>query len=161
MGASLLSDGLLIEGTSDPYGRLWVANLLRKRDSDRLLVEGLLFSTNFRWGFEPSLFQPVLPKDYIHRMQPGEAIHAFFDAWRQAFQEVQAMKAFGLRQLRVRDHLPVARIEVPEQDLAALIEPQVRARIVARFKEIGYTYVSLDLSGFRSGSLNEVLQSDE
>ena len=70
-------------------------------------------------------------------------------------------QAFGLRQLRVRDHLPVARIEVPEQDLAALIEPQVRARIVARFKEIGYTYVSLDLSGFRSGSLNEVLQSDE
>ena len=47
------------------------------------------------------------------------------------------------------------------RDLAALIEPQVRARIVARFKEIGYTYVSLDLSGFRSGSLNEVLQSDE
>jgi uncharacterized protein len=64
---------------------------------------------------------------------------------------------FGLRQLRVRDHMPVARIEVPGPDVQRLADPQVRGCIVARFKELGYTYVTLDLAGFRSGSLNEVL----
>jgi uncharacterized protein len=66
-------------------------------------------------------------------------------------------EAFGLRQLRVRDHLPVARIEVPEADLPALAAPGARARIVAALTGLGYTYVTLDLAGFRSGSLNEVL----
>ena len=68
-------------------------------------------------------------------------------------------EAFGLRQLRVRDHLPVARIEVPEADLAALAERGARERIVTRLRALGYTYVTLDLAGFRSGSLNEVLDS--
>jgi uncharacterized protein len=65
----------------------------------------------------------------------------------------------GLRQLRVRDHMPVARIEVPESELAALVAPDVRSRIVRRFKGLGYAYVTLDLAGFRSGSLNEVLDA--
>jgi len=65
----------------------------------------------------------------------------------------------SLGQLRVRDHMPVARIEVPEAELGRLVEPGVRAAIVAGFKELGYTYVTLDLAGFRSGSLNEVLGS--
>ncbi len=65
----------------------------------------------------------------------------------------------SLRQLRVRDHMPVARIEVPEAELGRLVEPSVRAAIVAGLKELGYTYVTLDLAGFRSGSLNEVLGS--
>jgi uncharacterized protein len=68
-------------------------------------------------------------------------------------------QAFGIRQLRVRDHQPIARIEVPEPDFPALMSPDARARIVDKFKELGYTYVTLDLAGFRSGSLNEVLQS--
>jgi uncharacterized protein len=68
-------------------------------------------------------------------------------------------EGFGLRQLRVRDHLPVARIEVLEADLLALVEPEARARIVSRFRELGYTYVALDLAGFRSGSMNEVLEN--
>lgn len=66
-------------------------------------------------------------------------------------------QAFGLRQLRVRDHLPVARIEVPEADFDRLTVPEVRRQIVNRFKELGYTYIALDLAGFRSGSLNEAL----
>jgi pyridinium-3,5-biscarboxylic acid mononucleotide sulfurtransferase len=65
----------------------------------------------------------------------------------------------SLRQLRVRDHMPVARIEVPEAELARLVEPGVRAMVVAKLRELGYTYVTLDLAGFRSGSLNEVLGS--
>ena len=64
--------------------------------------------------------------------------------------------AFGLRQLRVRDHMPIARIEVLESDMSVLVDPCARARVVSRFKELGYTYVTVDLAGFRSGSLNEL-----
>ena len=63
----------------------------------------------------------------------------------------------GIRQLRVRDHWPVARIEVPEAELAMLADAELRARIVARFRELDYVYVALDLAGFRSGSMNAVL----
>jgi uncharacterized protein len=66
-------------------------------------------------------------------------------------------ETFGLGQLRVRDHMPVARIEVPGDAIARLVAPTVRAQVVAHLKELGYTYVTLDLAGFRSGSLNEVL----
>jgi len=65
---------------------------------------------------------------------------------------------FALRQLRVRDHFPLARIEVPESEIARLTHPDVREQIVLRLRELGYRYVTLDLQGFRSGSLNETLE---
>jgi uncharacterized protein len=60
----------------------------------------------------------------------------------------------GFGDLRVRDHGDVARIEVPPDEITHLAQPEVRAQIVARFKELGYTYVALDLEGYRRGSLN-------
>jgi uncharacterized protein len=65
------------------------------------------------------------------------------------------LRSLGLRQLRVRHHGDVARIEVEPQDIDALVRE--RDAVVARLKELGYQYVTLDLAGFRSGSLNEVL----
>lgn len=96
----LLPGGLLIEGTSDPFGRIWVANLLRKAADKRNVwdVEALIFSTNFRTAFDVSQFQAILPKNYIHRMLPGEAIYDFFAAWKQSSQETSAMQVWGLRQ---------------------------------------------------------------
>lgn len=103
LGSHLLPGGLLIEGTSDPFGRVWVANLMRKPASGDPLapmrVEGLLFSTNFRWGFEPGIFQPVLPKNYIHRVVPPEPIYGFFTEWKRAYQECLTVRTLGLRQL--------------------------------------------------------------
>jgi hypothetical protein len=103
LGRYLLPGGLLIEGTSDPFGRLWTANLLRKPAGDDtsmpLTHEGLLFSTNFRWGFEPRMFQPVLPKNYIHRVVPGEPIYDFFAHWVTAYQASLSLQSVGLRQL--------------------------------------------------------------
>jgi uncharacterized protein len=61
------------------------------------------------------------------------------------------------RHLRVRDHFPVALIEVAAAHLGNLVEPAIRERLVARLKALGYRYVTLDLTGFRSGSLNEVM----
>ncbi|TAK13381.1 MAG: methylase [Anaerolineae bacterium] len=97
LGASLLPGGLLLEGTSDPFGRLWVANLLRKGDTG-LGLEAVVFGTNFRWGFEPALFQPVLPKNFIHRMTPGEPVYEFFEDWKAAARAVIGVKDLGLRQ---------------------------------------------------------------
>ncbi|MHC4983818.1 MAG: ATP-dependent sacrificial sulfur transferase LarE [Planctomycetota bacterium] len=61
----------------------------------------------------------------------------------------------GFRQCRVRDHGTVARIEVPVSDLDGVLA--ARERIVESFKALGYAYVTLDLQGFRSGSMNEPL----
>jgi len=96
MGSTLMEGGLLIEGTSDPFGRIWVANLLRKINGE-LRVEGLLFSTNFRWGFDPAIFQPVLPKNHIHRMIPGELIYEFMDSWKRGALETIAFRDWGTK----------------------------------------------------------------
>jgi hypothetical protein len=98
MGQYLIPGGLIIEGTSDPYGRVWTANLLRKGQGSDLCHEGLVFGTNFRWGFEPEIFQPVLPKNYIHRMVEGESINTFFGAWKAAARQTIGFKAYCLRQ---------------------------------------------------------------
>lgn len=63
----------------------------------------------------------------------------------------------GFRQVRVRQHENMARIEVPPTDLVEAIS--VAETINAKLKEIGYKYVTLDLQGYRSGSMNEVLPS--
>jgi uncharacterized protein len=65
---------------------------------------------------------------------------------------------FGLRELRVRlEANDLARIEVPAPALPRLTEPETRERVVGRFRELGFRYVTLDLEGFRSGSLNVVV----
>ena len=59
----------------------------------------------------------------------------------------------------MRHHDTIARIEVEPQDFATLTDESVRAQVAAKFREIGYSYVTLDLQGFRSGSMNEVLSA--
>jgi uncharacterized protein len=64
----------------------------------------------------------------------------------------------GLRLLRVRYHKgDLARIEVPIEDLARLADPEVRKGLIATFRELGFKFVTLDLEGFRSGSLNTLI----
>jgi uncharacterized protein len=64
----------------------------------------------------------------------------------------------GLRLLRVRYHKgDLARIEVPVEDLARLADPEVRKGLIAAFRELGFKFVTLDLEGFRSGSLNTLI----
>ena len=67
------------------------------------------------------------------------------------------LRSLGVERLRVRHHDTVARIEVGPDDFGVLLDDDTRRGVVERFREIGYSYVTLDLEGFRSGSLNEVL----
>lgn len=70
----------------------------------------------------------------------------------------EVLRQEGFRECRVRYHGPVARIEVPPADLARILTSDVRQRIVAAFKGIGFRFVTVDLQGFRSGSLNEAIE---
>lgn len=67
------------------------------------------------------------------------------------------MHDLGFRECRVRHHDTVARIEVPVEQIASLLSPDMRTRIDAAFREFGYQHVTVDLRGFRSGSLNDVI----
>lgn len=73
----------------------------------------------------------------------------------------QFLRDLGLRQVRVRHYGDTARIEVPQADIARLSQEETRRRIVARFKELGYIYITLDLEGYRTGSMNEVLSAEQ
>jgi uncharacterized protein len=81
-----------------------------------------------------------LSKGGLHRVGAAE------DALRQMLR---------LRQLRVRDHFPIARLEVPPEAIAGLAEANTRSAILDLLHGLGYRYVTLDLAGYRMGSLND------
>ena len=68
----------------------------------------------------------------------------------------QALKGLGFIQVRVRVHGDLARVEVERSELERLAAPAIRAQVVDTLKGLGYRYVTLDLEGFRSGSMNPV-----
>lgn len=63
----------------------------------------------------------------------------------------------GIEQVRVRCHNKLAKIEVEEKDLLFLMEEDLRKKIISKLKQLGFIYVTLDLQGYRSGSMNEEL----
>ena len=67
----------------------------------------------------------------------------------------------GFKQLRVRHHENIARIEISADDFDVLTSEPLRTEVPSYFKSLGYSYVTLDLEGFRSGSLNEILNSKD
>lgn len=70
----------------------------------------------------------------------------------------QLLLDMGFHQVRVRIHGMMARIEIDPSEFAILMEENNRMKITGEFKKYGFTYVSLDLMGYRTGSMNEVLQ---
>lgn len=69
----------------------------------------------------------------------------------------QFLLDLGFGQLRVRIHGDMARIELKPEDFGRFMEDEIRTKVYKRFKEIGFTYVSLDILGYRTGSMNETL----
>ena len=70
----------------------------------------------------------------------------------------EKLRELGFRQVRLRHHGELARVEIDPAELPKALEPEMAARIVREIKPLGFRYVSLDLEGYRTGSLNEVLQ---
>ena len=69
-----------------------------------------------------------------------------------------AVRALGFRVFRVRHHDTLARLEIARDEMGRALEPEVNEALVTALKAVGYQYVSLDLQGYRTGSLNEVLR---
>jgi uncharacterized protein len=70
----------------------------------------------------------------------------------------EAIRALGFRQFRVRFHGELVRIEIAKEELAAALKPEMAREFTAIFKPLGFLYVTLDLEGYRQGSLNAALQ---
>lgn len=70
----------------------------------------------------------------------------------------QSLRAMGFRQVRVRHHQEIARIEVGRDEINSLIEPETASRVSHNLKELGFKFVTIDLDGYRTGSLNETLK---
>lgn len=76
-------------------------------------------------------------------------------------QAEQLLLDMGFHQIRVRIHGNIARIEVLPEEIARLVEEENRTRIAKQLKEYGFDYVTLDLLGYRTGSMNETLTKEE
>ena len=73
-------------------------------------------------------------------------------------QAERLLSSCGFLQFRVRIHDRLARIEVMPEDFSRLMEDGLRQQVTARLKEYGFSYVALDLQGYRMGSMNETLE---
>lgn len=89
------------------------------------------------------------------RFPYGESITP--DKLRMVDLSEQYLLDLGFHQVRVRPHGDLARIETDENGFNALMDKRCREKIQLKFKEIGFTYVSLDIMGYRTGSMNETL----
>jgi len=77
---------------------------------------------------------------------------------RQIEQAESVVRNLGFRIFRVRHHDDTARLEIAKAEMPRALDPDVNARLVSSLKALGYQYVSLDLQGYRLGSLNEALR---
>jgi len=128
-------------------------------------------------GVECPLMQAGLTKAHIRRLSRdlglatadlpaspclASRIAYGLEVTEERLRQVEEAEAFlwseGLAEFRVRHHDTLARIEVRPQDLARVIAEPLRSRLVDRLRALGFKYVSLDLQGFRSGSMNEAIQ---
>jgi uncharacterized protein len=72
-----------------------------------------------------------------------------------------ALRALGFRQLRVRHHGEIVRIEISRDELSRALDPTMTAQFTKIFKALGFKFVTLDLEGFRSGSMNNLLAPED
>lgn len=107
-----------------------------------------------RYGL-PTADKPASPC-LASRIPYGEPVTQ--EKLRQIEQGESFLRGLGLADCRVRHHGNLARLEIPSGRVAEFAQPEVREKIVKRFKELGFTFIALDLQGFRSGGLNEVLK---
>ncbi len=97
MAYYVMEGGLLIEGTSNPTGGIWAANILQKNGIG-WKHRALVFFTNFQSGFDPEEFQTILPKNYIHHVIPGDSVFEFFNNWKLAAAETSPLRVWGYQQ---------------------------------------------------------------
>lgn len=158
-GIRVVADGANVDDLSDYRPGL---NAAAERDVRHPLVEAGLHKAEVRelsrrLGLE-TWDKPASPC-LSSRFPYGTPITR--DALTRVAKAEKLLHELGFRECRVRYHEQLARIEVPTTDLPRLLNPELRPRLVAELRRLGFSYVTLDLQGFRSGSLNEALKLDK
>ncbi len=82
------------------------------------------------------------------------------DSLKQIAQAEDYLRSKGFTQVRVRHHGQIARIEVEPDEIVIMMDPELRRDVVENLKAFGYTYVTIDLAGYRTGSMNEPLPAE-
>jgi uncharacterized protein len=93
------------------------------------------------------------------RLAYGETITE--EKLKQVEEAEDILRSLGFVEFRVRHHGNIARIEVPASDIGMITSEGIRLEITKSIKALGFQYISLDLEGFRSGSLNEILSEED
>jgi uncharacterized protein len=156
LGADVIASGANADDTGDHRPGMRAAAEYSVRHP---LLECGLNKTAVRdlaraWGL-PTWDKPATPC-LSSRIAYGESVT--LERVRMIDQAEQWLRRHGLRLLRVRYHKgDLARIEVPIEELPRLASPEIRSTLVPAFRALGFQYVTLDLEGFRSGSLNAVI----
>jgi pyridinium-3,5-biscarboxylic acid mononucleotide sulfurtransferase len=108
-----------------------------------------------RWNL-PNYAAPASPC-LVTRIPYGQPITT--DLLRQIEQAEGYLHELGFEVARVRVHGPIARIEIHEDEISRFFEINTRSRVLAKFKDLGFTYTSVDLEGYQSGSLNKLVDT--
>jgi len=155
-------------------GYLWIANGANTDDL-RDFRPGAKAAKEF--GIRSPLVEAALSKDEIRILsktlglstwdKPAQAClssripygtEVTVEALNRIAKAEEYLNSKGLNQFRVRHHGELARIEIEEEDVEVFYDRKTRREIINYFKTLGYVYVTLDLAGFRSGSMNEILK---
>jgi uncharacterized protein len=161
--ARSLGQYVIVDGTNaeDLKGHRPGAAALSERDIRRPLADAGMTKKDVRELSKqlglPNFDKPSMPC-LSSRVQYGQIITP--DKLHRIEQAEQLIRSLtGVRELRVRDHGNLARIEVGRGERALFFNEELLDRIAAALKELGYVYVTVDLVGYRSGSMNQALQS--
>ncbi len=159
LGAAVICSGANLDDEGDYRPGLKAASEHRVRHPlqeagfTKADVRGLALA----WGL-PTWDKPASPC-LSSRLAPGVEVTRERTARIEAAEEY--LHSLGYRECRVRLHEgELARVEVPLAELPRLLEPVVRQELVRRLKELGFRFVTLDLEGFRSGNLNQLVGLD-
>ncbi len=96
----LLPGGLLMDGTSDPYGRVWTASMIRlpeNADQPQVKLEALVLGGNLNVSFDPEAFQTRLPKSFIHRVVESDPVHRFMEDFKASARDTRSSEVWGPR----------------------------------------------------------------
>jgi uncharacterized protein len=158
-GLPVVVDGSNVDDTGDfrpgmrAAAQLGVRSPLREARLTKADIRELSRALGLPTWDKPSFACLASRFPYGHRITRGELA--------QVAAAEQALRSLGLKQVRVRHYGQTARIEVPQDSIELVASAENRTRIVSELRSLGYLYVTLDLEGYRTGSMNEPLRGPE
>jgi uncharacterized protein len=156
LGASFICSGANLDDAGDYRPGLKAASEHRVRHplQEAGFTKADVRALALAWGL-PTWDKPASPC-LSSRLAPGVEVTPERTA--RVEEAEKYLHSLGYREFRVRLHADeLARIEVPVGELHRLLEPAVRSELVRRLRELGFRYITLDLEGFRSGNLNQLV----